>query len=144
MPNLLSPSTRGSIDLPAADLDWLHQLIADWQVIADLSVSDLMLWIRTDTGRFVAAAHCRPATGATVHLEDVIGRRMPAAREAVALETLTSVQVVVAADPEWTGTTAVREEYVPVVRDSEPIAVVTRETSVGVMRRRTSPMPCAS
>ena len=134
MPNLLSPSTRGSIDLPAADLDWLHQLIADWQVIADLSVSDLMLWIRTDTGRFVAAAHCRPATGATVHLEDVIGRRMPAAREAVALETLTSVQVVVAADPEWTGTTAVREEYVPVVRDSEPIAVVTRETSVGVMR----------
>ena len=62
MPNLLSPSTRGAIGLPAADLDWLHQLIADWQVIADLSVSDLMLWIRTDTGRFVAVAHCRPAT----------------------------------------------------------------------------------
>ena len=87
MPNLLSPSTRGAIDLPAADLDWLHQLIADWQVIADLSMSDLVLWIRTDTGRFVAVAHCRPATGATVHLEDVIGRRMPAVREALALKT---------------------------------------------------------
>ena len=134
MPNLLSPSTRGAIDLPGADLDWLHQLIADWQVIADLSVSDLVLWIRTSTGRFVAAAHSRPATGATVHLEEVIGRRMPAAREAMALEALTSVQVVVAADPEWTGTAAVREEYVPVVRDSEPIAIITRETSVGVMR----------
>ena len=83
MPNLLSPSTRGAIDLPGADLDWLHQLIADWQVIADLSVSDLVLWIRTSTGRFVAAAHSRPATGATVHLEEVIGRRMPAAREAM-------------------------------------------------------------
>ena len=134
MPNLLSPSTRGSIDLPAADLDWLHQLIADWQVIADLSVSDLMLWIRTDTGRFVAAAHCRPATGATVHLEDVVGRRMPASREAMAMESLSTAQIQDAAEPYWTGTAAVQEEYIPVVHAGTPIAVVTRETSVGVIR----------
>lgn len=134
MPYLLSSSVTGAVDLPPADLDWLHQLVADWQVIADLSVSDLVLWIRNDNDRFVAVAHSRPATGATVHLEDVIGRRMPSTREKLAFEALTSVEVVVAADPEWTGTTAVREEYVPVVRDSAPIAVVTRETSVGVIR----------
>jgi len=53
VPNLLSPSTRGSIDLPAADLDWLHQLIADWQVIADLSVREnLIIALQAKTGVF--------------------------------------------------------------------------------------------
>lgn len=134
MRNLLASSERGLVDLQPADVDWLHQLVADWQVVADLSVSDLVLWARTDTNRFVATAHCRPATGATVHPEDVIGRRMPAAREAMALEALVNKQVVVASDPEWTGTTAVREEYVPVMREGRVIAVMTRETAVGVMR----------
>ena len=122
------------VDLSATDRDWLHQLIADWQVIADLSVSDLVLWARNASGRFVAIAHSRPSTGATVHSEDVMGRRMPSSREAVALETLTSGRRQVAADPLWTGTVAVREEYVPVVRDGRAIAVITRETAVGVIR----------
>lgn len=134
MPSLLPTTARGGVTLEGADLDWCHQLVADWQVIADLSVSDLVLWARTASGRFVAISHARPATGSTVHLEDVLGRRMPAAREAMALEAHESGQVVLAADPEWTGTTAVREEYVPVVRDGEAIAVMTRETSVGVLR----------
>lgn len=134
MRNLLASSERGLGGLPSADVDWLHQLVADWQVIADLSVSDLVLWARTSLGRFVAIAHCRPASGTTVHLEDVIGLRMPAAREAMAVEALVSGQVVVASDPEWTGRTAVREEYVPVIRDNRAIAVMTRETSVGVLR----------
>ena len=110
MPILLSSTLRGIADLSTSDLDWLHQLIADWQVIADLSVSDLVLWARTATNRFVAVAHCRPSTGSTVHLEDVIGRRMPAAREAMAVEAFESAQILMATAPAWTGTTAVREE----------------------------------
>lgn len=131
---LLPHALRGVVDLSAADLDWLHQLIADWQVISDLSVSDLVLWAKTESGRFVAIAHCRPSSGMTVHLEDVIGRRMPRAREAMAVEAFDSEQILIAVDSEWTGTTAVREEYVPVVRDSHAVAVVTRETAVGLIR----------
>lgn len=108
MSNLLPLAIRGLVDLGPADLDWLHQLVADWQVIADLSVSDLVLWAKTDSGRFVAIAHCRPSGGNTVHLEDVIGRRMPTAREAMAVEAYDGEQILVASDPEWTGTTAVR------------------------------------
>ena len=104
MPILLSSTLRGIADLSTSDLDWLHQLIADWQVIADLSVSDLVLWARTATNRFVAVAHCRPSTGSTVHLEDVIGRRMPAAREAMAVEAFESAQILMATAPAWTGT----------------------------------------
>ena len=134
MSTLLPSAVRALVDLSESDIDWLHQLAADWQVIADLSVSDLVLWARTTSGRFVAVAHCRPSTGSTVHHEDVVGLRMPSSREAVVLETLMSGQIQVAAEPLWTGATAVREEYVPVVSQGRAIAVVTRETSVGDVR----------
>ena len=135
MPAQLPSTLRGVVGLCPEDLDWLHQLIADWQVIADLSVSDLVLWARTQTGRFVAVAHSRPSTGTTVHLEDVIGRRMPASREALAFEAFSTAQIIVAPDPQWTGRTAVREEFVPVLRDGHAVAVMTRETAVGLMRK---------
>ena len=134
MPNLLPSALRDAVDLAEADLDWIHQLVADWQLIADLSTSDLVLWVRTRAGRFIAAGHTRPSGGTTVHLEDVIGRRMPASREAMALESLSTAQIQDAAEPYWTGTAAVQEEYIPVVHAGTPIAVVTRETSVGVIR----------
>ena len=60
------------VDLSATDRDWLHQLIADWQVIADLSVSDLVLWARNASGRFVAIAHSRPSTGADRDRKSVV------------------------------------------------------------------------
>ena len=60
VPAQLPSTLRGVVGLCPEDLDWLHQLIADWQVIADLSVSDLVLWARTQTGRFVTVAHSRP------------------------------------------------------------------------------------
>ena len=134
MPNILLSALRDAVDLAEADLDWIHQLVADWQLIADLSTSDLVLWVRTRAGRFIAAGHTRPSGGTTVHLEDVIGRRMPASREAMAMESLSTAQIQDAAEPYWTGTAAVQEEYIPVVHAGTPIAVVTRETSVGVIR----------
>lgn len=133
MPPSLPRALRETTDLTDADLDWLHQLMADWQVIADLSTSDLVLWVHTSAGRFVAAGHTRPSGGTTVHLEDVIGRRMPLSREAMATEALISKQIRDATEPYWTGTTAVHEQYVPVVHEGRAIAVVTRETSVGVI-----------
>src|SRR5690606_3832813 len=30
--------------LDEADLDWLHSLVSDWQLLADLSFADLILW----------------------------------------------------------------------------------------------------
>ena len=134
MPNLLPSALRDAVDLAEADLDWIHQLVADWQLIADLSTSDLVLWVRTRAGRFIAAGHTRPSGGTTVHLEDVVGRRMPASREAMAMKSLSTAQIQDAAEPYWTGTAAVQEEYIPVVHAGTPIAVVTRETSVGVIR----------
>ena len=57
--------------LDEADLDWLHLLIADWQLLADLSFADLVLWAPLkcatgpDAGPATAVAQMRPTTGPT-------------------------------------------------------------------------------
>ncbi|WP_194948485.1 sensor histidine kinase [Actinomyces trachealis] len=134
MPIFLPAAVRGAIDLTDAEMDWLHRLIADWQLISDLSVADLVLWVPSRARRFIAIGHCRPSTGATVHLDDVVGRKLPAARENAVLEALTTGEIQMSAEPFWTGQASVLEEYVPVRMGDEVIAVMTRESSVGVIR----------
>lgn len=56
-----------------ADIDWLNQLTADWQLVADLVSADLVLWIPTKEGGFIASGHARPATSATIFYRDISG-----------------------------------------------------------------------
>ena len=75
----LAEMLRVSGSRSPVETDWLHLLVVDWQVIADLAFSDLVLWVEVEGG-FVAVAHCRPTTGTTVHQDDVVGQSMPASR----------------------------------------------------------------
>lgn len=59
--------------LDAADTEWLHLLVEDWHLLADLAFSDLVLWVANEGG-WVAAAHTRPMTGPMVFVEDVVGQ----------------------------------------------------------------------
>jgi two-component sensor histidine kinase len=65
---------RERTDLSGAEIAHLHLLTADWTLLADLSFSDLVMWLPTwnDAG-FVAAAQVRPSTGPTVYPEDIVG-----------------------------------------------------------------------
>src|SRR4051794_31134760 len=54
-------------------VDHLHRLVADWQLLADLSFADLILFVPTQPGRFVAVAQMRPTTGPTAYQDDVVG-----------------------------------------------------------------------
>src|SRR5579883_2185118 len=57
---------RAHTTLDAGDLEWLHLIVADWQMLADLSFADLVLWVPTaDETRYVAVAQMRPNTGTT-------------------------------------------------------------------------------
>jgi len=117
-----------------ADVEWLHLLVGDWQVISDLAFADLVLWLPVDDGRFVALAQCRPSTSATVHYDDIVGsfahdgqlEQLRAAYETGKIQTLPA--------PRWSGSYAVREEAIPVVHKGRPIAVVARETNLGTGR----------
>ncbi len=69
MTNILGRSTA----LTPSDRDWLHQLVGDWQVIADVAFADVLLAIPNGDDTFTIAAHCRPATAVTFFDDDVVG-----------------------------------------------------------------------
>ena len=68
--------------LRSDDVAWLQAVVTDWQIIADLAFSDLVLWIpdAEEKGNW-AAAQVRPATGPTTLLLDVVGTFQPAGTE---------------------------------------------------------------
>jgi hypothetical protein len=59
-----------------ADVEWLHLLVADGQLIADLAFADIVLWLPTSEGGFIAAAHSRPSSAATLFYRDFVGQPM--------------------------------------------------------------------
>ncbi len=120
--------------LSEKDIEWLHLLLADWQVLADLAAADLVLWLPTDADRFIAAAHCRPATSTTVHVDDIIGLHLPAAREVELKRAIATGQVVKSPSAHWAGTYSMMETCVPVLHDGRIIAVVTREANLSSPR----------
>lgn len=113
---------------------WLSEVVADWQIIADLSFADLVLWRKVDEG-FVAIAHCRPSTGPTVHQEEVVGTRAALGRIGHLEQALSTREIVVSREPRWDETYAVREEALPVVMQGDKvIAVLARESSMAALR----------
>lgn len=120
-------------NLSPAETEWLHLLVVDWQVVADLSFSDLVLWIERDGG-FVAVAHSRPSIGVTVHQDDVVGLRLPVTRLDLMRRALTEGKIQHSQEPRWTGSYAVREDLVPVVCAGRAIAVLSREANLGIAR----------
>ncbi len=134
----LSELLRSRTVLPDGDVEWLHQLVGDWQLIADLSFADLLLWVPTTSGGWEAMAHVRPTTGQLVFVDDQVGRSAdpghtaPLLSEATAEQRILRVrQVQVPLDG---GEQSVREEYIPVVRDGTVVAVVTRHTNLWTTR----------
>ena len=119
--------------LSDAAADWLALLTSDWQIIADLSFADLVMWRKVPEG-FVAIAQCRPSTGPTVHQDDVVGTLAAPGRVAHLQRALDEGGIIASREPRWDATYAVREDALPVVMNGERIAVLTREVSQAVSR----------
>jgi two-component sensor histidine kinase len=134
MPTMKDLVARHS-DLQQADLEWLHLLIGDWQMLSDLSFADLVLWVpRKDQGGWVAAAHCRPSTGVTVYYDDIVGTLVDRGRRPLLDRAFEQVRICRERDPEWHDDVPVREETVPVLRAGQPIAVLARHTNLSSAR----------
>jgi len=71
---LLERTAVERADLATDDLAALQGLVRNWEIVADLAMSDLVLWLPTwnDAG-FVAAAHVRPNTASTTVPEQIVG-----------------------------------------------------------------------
>src|SRR6478736_8007590 len=68
-------------DLPGEAVDHLQRVVGEWQLLADLSFADVLLWVAADrddpdapgVGAVVCVAQCRPTTAPTAFAEDAVG-----------------------------------------------------------------------
>jgi two-component sensor histidine kinase len=127
----LTELAQAHTDLTPDDEAWLQLLVADWQIIADLSFADLVLWLPDRGGRgFWAAAQMRPTTGPTAHVDDVVGEFIPPGRRPLIDAAMHQQRVVREGDPEWRDEVPVRVEAIPVRRGARTIAVIGRNTNL--------------
>ncbi|CAB4927712.1 unannotated protein [freshwater metagenome] len=129
---------RSSVTLDQAHR--LRELVADWQLLSDLSFADLILWvpIRKDvklwpTGH-VAVAHIRPTTAATVFVDDVIGDEVMWGSRSRIDDALSSGEIIRNSEPEKIGELMIKEETIPVFFDGQVIAVISRHRNADLMR----------
>jgi two-component sensor histidine kinase len=120
-----------------ADLELLHRLVGEWQLLADLSFADLLLWVPvagTAGATFLAVAQLRPTTGPTAYQEDRVGELAGSAARPQLANALREGRICREGDPLWTGGIPVREEAIPVRRGDRVIAVVSRDTNLTTER----------
>jgi two-component sensor histidine kinase len=127
----LTDVVRHHTTLDQADLDRLHLLVSDWQLLADLSFADLVLWLPDTEGLgFWAGAQMRPTTGPTAYLEDIVGSFIPRGRRPLLDQAYDGGRICREGDPEWRDEVPVRVETIPVRRGSRVIAVIARNTNL--------------
>ena len=127
----LDDLARARTSLTEDDLAWLHRLVADWQIIADLSFADLVLWLPDRSGSgFWAGAQMRPTTGPTAYVDDLFGSFVATGRRPLLDAALDRQQVVREGDPEWRDEVPVRVEAIPVRHEGRVIGVVGRNTGL--------------
>lgn len=76
--------------LPGNAVDHLHAVVGEWQLLADLSFADYLMWVRRDDGVLVCVAQCRPNTAPTVLQTDAVGTVVGSARLGLVAETFES------------------------------------------------------
>lgn len=134
MPSL-DDITRQRTSLDLAEVDWLYMLVADWQILADLSFADLVLWVPDAESRgYWAGAQIRPTTGPTSLTDDVVGNFLPTGRRGMLDAAFDTGDIDRDAEPEWHDGVHVRLETIPVRRGNKVLAVVVRRTNLSGIR----------
>jgi two-component sensor histidine kinase len=124
-----------------ANIEWLTRLQSEWQLVADLLFADLVLWVPTKDGGFVAAGHARPSSAATVFYRDISGEAIRKEWLATVKQAFESAQIVeqkssdtVAGLPTRFSAIPVQKESSDAAEKSSPIAVITRHTNLSESR----------
>ncbi|MGN9779049.1 histidine kinase N-terminal domain-containing protein [Micromonospora sp. H33] len=127
--------------LRPADIDHLHRIAGDWQLLSDLSFADLLLWVPVDgDGTFLCVAQVRPTTAPTAYQDDQVGRIIGGPEVAHLEVAYRQGRIWREGDPVWYGDVPARHEAVPVRlrttdgEHGEVIAVVGRDTNLSTAR----------
>jgi two-component sensor histidine kinase len=121
--------------LTPQDINWLHTLVSDWQLLADLSFADLVLWApQADGPDWIALAQMRPTTAPTAFADDIVGACSSPAERPFLISAMMERRICREGDPEWASGVPVRHESIPVPHEERIIAVIERSTNLSTAR----------
>jgi len=134
-----SNSVFARTSLSEKDSLWLHQVASECQLLADLSFADIVLWAPSAEDGFLAVAHLRPSSSATLFYRDLVGKKVR--REWLGLidKAYSSGEIIDSSTSDWFESTPTRLRAVPVrlrpegsdvPGESAPIAVLTRHSNL--------------
>ncbi|MGO4955806.1 sensor histidine kinase [Luteococcus sp. Sow4_B9] len=116
--------------LGEADRAWLSGLVNEWHLLADVSFSDLILWVPDgDDNIFWAAAQIRPKTGPTALEDDVVGDDIAYDPEHLVTSAYLSESICETSDNKLSAGIPVDVQAIPILRDGHCIGVVERHTN---------------
>ena len=132
----LADRIRRIADLTPAQAEHLRTLCSAWQVLADLSFSDLLLYVRVKgEDAFEIAAQLRPFTSQTLYPQDIVGTRVTQPEQPIVERAFREGRIWAQSDPVLVDGIPIRMDAVPVRHDGHVVAVVTKEGSPATSRR---------
>lgn len=123
--------------LPGNAVDHLHAVVGEWQLLADLSFADYLMWVRRDDGALVCVAQCRPNTAPTVLVSDAVGTAVTGDRLPLVTAAFQSGSIGCASNAERQNI-----EAVPVRYADQVVAVLTYQSALAA-ERTSSPLETA-
>jgi two-component system, sensor histidine kinase PdtaS len=133
--SVLSSLARRHTSLSDREVEHLHHLVADWQLLADLNFADLLLFgALRDRDAYVVLAQVRPYPAQTLYQEDMVATIMEAADRERVRVAFSEGRIVREGDPEWREGTPIREEAIPVPFQGKIVAVVSAEQNLATAR----------
>lgn len=121
-----------------ADIDWLHLLVNELQLLADLAFADIVLWVPTRAGGFVAVSHSRPSSAATLFYRDFVGQEIKPEWSGLVTATFDTATITDSTTPDWYEETPTRMRAVPVLRRLDPSKPELTEHPVAVLTMHTN------
>ena len=129
---LIAERTR----LGPREADHLVRLVAEWQLLADLSFADLLLLCRERDGEgLVVVAQMRPYTAQTVYQDDQVGRLIPPQEAHFTWRALEEGRIVREGEPVWRDGIPIRVEGIPVRADGRVIAAISQQANLDTARQ---------
>jgi two-component sensor histidine kinase len=123
-------------ELSRDEAEHLRTLCSSWQVLADLSFSDLLLYVkRCGEEVFEVAAQLRPFTSQTLYPHDMVGTKVTQPEQPIVERAFREGRVWAQDEPVLVDGVPIRMDAVPVRFGGKVIGVVTKEGSPATSRR---------
>src|SRR6201988_1754895 len=126
---------------PGSAVDHLPAVGGEWQLLADLSFADYLMWVRRDDGALVCVAQVRPNTAPTVLCAAAFGTMNGADEMPLVTDAFNSGAIGRQNPAGQQDSLGLNVEAVPVRYKNKLVAVLTHQTALAA--RKSSPLESA-